>query len=572
MSTSGIRFRPWLLLLAATCVGPAIAAGCGSEPASVFTPPPQDAGTVTDTGPQIDEDAQFYDGPYTDFPKDPIIDNAAPANSAELFRDASTAGGGGPCLVEPEIGTMYPKNWLRPRFRWVKAAANQNLFEIRIHVENQTEDLIVYTTNDRYTLPKAMWDGLRTHSAGSPMTITVRAGDLQGDKLTSVVAGSGGALSIAPVEAPGTIVYWTGGSAGPGGTPVYNAVLKGFRIGDESVQEVLKPAQVGVVGGQQTLCLGCHNSTPDGLYSAVSARPITNGGGDPTRIAIRSVDGAATPMTITPSAQNLFNRSEQELPSFSPAHYKAGDKVALSLLRLDGIGFQIVWTNLEAANETQGTAWDVLKRNGDPNPYAALINFSHDGRNVAYVSTTDKDTSGTIVYNGDIYTVPYGDRLGGTAAPVPGANDPAAKQFYPAYSPDDKFIIYDRSTKGTTSYDDPNGEIYLIPASGGTATRIAANDPPACWPSKSPGIHNSWPKWSPGVRKFGGKEYYFVVFSSSRTFAKPAPRFHARLYVTPIVVEGDKITTYPALYLWNQPDLEDNHSPAWDEFKLTPPK
>jgi hypothetical protein len=81
-----------------------------------------------------------------------------------------------------------------------------------------------------------------------------------------------------------------------------------------------------------------------------------------------------------------------------------------------------------------------------------------------------------------------------------------------------------------------------------------------------PGVYNSWPKWSPEVRTAGGKKYYFVTFSSARNTG--AERFGARLYVTPIVVEGDTITTYAALYLWNQPELEDNHSPAWDNYQL----
>ena len=37
----------------------------------------------------------------------------------------------------------------------------------------------------------------------------------------------------------------------------------------------------------------------------------------------------------------------------------------------------------------------------------------------------------------------------------------------------------------------------------------------------------------------------------------------------PVLVDGEgKITTYPALYLWNQPQGEANHTPAWDLFQL----
>jgi hypothetical protein len=56
------------------------------------------------------------------------------------------------------------------------------------------------------------------------------------------------------------------------------------------------------------------------------------------------------------------------------------------------------------------------------------------------------------------------------------------------------------------------------------------------------------------------------VFSSTRD-----PGGNPQLYVTPIVVEGGKVSTYHALYLWNQPATENNHTPAWDVFKIPPP-
>jgi hypothetical protein len=38
--------------------------------------------------------------------------------------------------------------------------------------------------------------------------------------------------------------------------------------------------------------------------------------------------------------------------------------------------------------------------------------------------------------------------------------------------------------------------------------------------------------------------------------------------VTPVVDDGQSLTTYPALYLWNQPFNENNHTPAWDNFMI----
>src|SRR4051794_33522127 len=96
-------------------------------------------------------------GTCTDFPGAPVMEGGAPANAPAIFGAAgSGAASGGPCLLEPQIGALFPNNWLRPRFR-MKAAAGQDVFEIRLHAENQGNDLVVYTDNPIWTMPKDMW-------------------------------------------------------------------------------------------------------------------------------------------------------------------------------------------------------------------------------------------------------------------------------------------------------------------------------------------------------------------------------------------------------------------------------
>ena len=127
------------LVLACACGGPSNPGG--------------DAGGDDDAQPidatSIDADL----GPFEDFPPDPVIDTGGapntPPNAGDLFGDpTSGTPSGGPCLVEPEIGTLYPNTWLRPRFSWV-ASGGQNLFEVRITTPTQSNPLVVYTTATR---------------------------------------------------------------------------------------------------------------------------------------------------------------------------------------------------------------------------------------------------------------------------------------------------------------------------------------------------------------------------------------------------------------------------------------
>ncbi len=79
-------------------------------------------------------------------------------------------------------------------------------------------------------------------------------------------------------------------------------------------------------------------------------------------------------------------------------------------------------------------------------------------------------------------------------------------------------------------------------------------------------MSNSWPKWAPGATTIGGKKYYWLIFSSKRN-----PNGNPQLYITGVVVDGASVETHGALYLWNQPEGENNHTPAWDFFDIPPP-
>ena len=526
-------------------------AGSGFEDPDVGLPERQETSVVIEAAPVVHDDF-----------KNPIFaDGASPSSplafaQPDVTADAGDggAGTGGPCLYEPEIGTLFPSNWLRPRFRFA-AAQSENLFEIKMVVPNQVSPLVIYTTKSGYTLDKALWQILTTTGFGT-VHLTVRSAvvDAAGKVTAGPFKGTEGDFEVAPpqVQATGSVLYWTTS----GGT-----VLKGFKIGDETVQSVITPAAA------QAQCVACHTSTPDGLYAGLTGSSNAQDG-TPSSITIRSVDGLAKePPFLSASAKTLLAR-QQYAPTFSKAHWQDGDHTVLTMFAVNA-KTEIAWTDLEAKAVTQGVGWGVLARGGDTGA-ASSATFAHDGTKLAYVSTTSTG-AGVIAGDGRIFTVPYANRAGGPATALAGASDAAFNQYYPTFSADDQVLAFNRVPAGqsATSYNNPLAEVFVVPAAGGTATRLAANDPPACLTAKkSPGITNSWPKWAPEVRTAGGKSYYFLVFSSTRNPASGGPQ----LYVAPIVIEGGVVKTYAALSLWNQPEAENNHTPAWDVFQLPGPK
>ena len=565
-----MRRRRSLSLLLALCAGSGFAAlqACGStDDGSTFKP---DSGT----GGGGDDGSSTYDsggglgggdgstGPHADFPAAPIIDGpdgggagTAPTNAATLFSGATAADGGAdaPCLVQSEVGSLLPKNWLRPRFGW-QAGGGENLFELRVHADNQVNDLVVYTTSTEWTMPSTMWTALAQDSAGVPMTVSVRGAVFAGGAITALTQGSSGPFGIAPVDAPGAIVYWqiTGGNQGD---------LLGFNIGDETVQNTMLAS---TVKQYSTNCVGCHTSTPDGDYAVFSSNSASNTWDDGIGSVKADSGIGSTPTFLTNDGKAALQGSLQGIMATSIAHWAAGDYMVLAA---SNDNKSIQWAQLDGPTPAAATG-TVPVTGGDPNSNRTSPTWSHDGKSIAYTSAPGSSSGRPSGSGNDIYVMPYNNRLGGVAKPLTGANT-AANEYYPSYSPDDQLITFNRTADGDT-YSVAGAEVYVTKADGsGTAQRLAANDPPACSNRVSPGVTNSWPRWAPAKpapQTVGGNTYYWVVFSSKRLDGSTP-----QLYMAPVVVDATgKITQYKATYLWNQPAAEHNHTPAWDVFAIPP--
>jgi len=502
------------------------------------------------------------------FPEEPIIEGEAPDDAPELFGDPDSGQpSGGPCLVEPELDALLPRNWLRPRFRYLPGDG-QNLFEIRLSAPSQDADLVVYTTLSAWTMSASLWQAVSTHVLDEPISVAIRGATYDGSGLEGEPwLGSEGTVTVAPVSAQGTIVYWT---------TTDGSSLKGFEVGDESVVSVLTPSQVeqptndgsGNINAQVT-CVGCHTSTPDGEFASFVAQ-------SPWANAMASVESGSVgqmPSYLTPDAIALLGTAPGGIHTYSAAHWQAGDRIQVSPVG-DWADSELFWLDLEATGQVEGVDYGMLERAGDERGVGSPA-WSHDGETIYYVSTDAEFTGRLDQGEADIYTIPYADGLGGQSEAVAGAAEPGTSEYYPALSADDRVLAFNAVSADVNMYDAKPAELFVLLTDGGTAvpTRLLANDPPACTGETSPGVTNSWPKWAPEVSEAGGKRYYWMIFSSRREGdPDPGVEGNPQLYMTAVVVDSsDQITSYGAVYLWNQPPDENNHTPSWDVFLIPPP-
>jgi hypothetical protein len=523
----------------------------------------------------------------SDFPAGPIIDEGTPTDAPSMFK--GNASGAGPCLLEPEDGTLFPQQWLRPRVKWT---GTSGLHRITIHSDAEDRDLVAYTNKDSWAMPKGIWTALSSHVTDHDITVTVRAQNGGESRST---------FSVAPVSVGGSMVFWAVkpdevGRDLTGPDDEYDSELRGFSVGDEGTVSVLRAKQVqqpskDEVGTVRPVkCIGCHAATPDdGFVGFIDDWPWN--------LAIAGVKPGNTGAPLPGLADGglaALNLPWGGMMAFSKAFWNPGRRLVVLASSLQSYAMpdvggndqpgKLTWYNLDAAGPlTVDQQVGEVARLGDPRG-AACPTWSHDGQRIVYSSTQGGNLDGALsAGTTDLYGVPFNDAKGGMAMPVPGASDPAFEEYYPAFSPDDALVAFTRVPAGESMYANRHAELAVVKVGEPQVVRLAANDPPKCSGKASPGINNHWPKWAPAALSGPDRRrYYFLLFSSNRADIPPVDRKYpdpsmtgeaqihvTQLYVSVVVdIPENGLHTYPAIYLWNQPTDTLNMTPIWENLTI----
>jgi hypothetical protein len=403
-------------------------------------------------------------------------------------------------------------------------------------------------------------------------------------------------------------------------------VIEALRVLDVETQTRTYAAEPKAVA-----CIGCHTSTPDGdavsftafwpWSGAIAGITPDNRGELPSYV---TPSGLAAIQQMWLGAWTYSPGQWTADRKIAIASYGKND-----LGWPDGDGNKtnqdgLLWMNIAATTPAtvptqawelrqtwtpaaRGQALAILPRTGDTKA-ALMPDFSNDGTKIAYTSSsTSLDGRIGELNDTNIMTVPFNNGMGGPATPLAGAAATGTAEYYPNYSRDDAFVAFNRiadvmsvrnpSGQGFANhlYYRPESEIWITPTASGVtaaageqseggAIRLKANDADACntLVSSRKGLGNSWAKFSPRVNAVNGKAYYWLIFASIRDTPEdkrvavtdpqyaPVETLYSRLFMAPFTVEAGKVTTYPAIYLWNQEETSNNLTPAWDEFQIPP--
>jgi len=173
-----------------------------------------------------------------------------------------------------------------------------------------------------------------------------------------------------------------------------------------------------------------------------------------------------------------------------------------------------------------------------------MPDWSPDGKSVVYVlptkvalwngSTTNNLSDDDHEFGGSLYTIPYAGN-GQFGTPSAFLMSGGENNYYPSYSPDGQFVVFDRAPHDTTvttidgcvmsphaacpndSFSNPAARMMLTSSTAGSpiVDLEAANGSPAA--SATP-LSNSWPRWSPFLQHYKGNQLLWVAFSSTRDY------------------------------------------------------
>jgi len=88
----------------------------------------------------------------------------------------------------------------------------------------------------------------------------------------------------------------------------------------------------------------------------------------------------------------------------------------------------------------------------------------------------------------DLYKIPFNNGEGGTAVPIEGASNNGKSNYFPAISPDGKWIIYCQAENFMLLM--PDSRLFIVPAEGGPTKKLECNF----------NSMNSWHAWSPNSK------------------------------------------------------------------------
>jgi TolB protein len=452
-------------------------------------------------------------GDFTVYVSDTVPGTADPA-TASLFDAATLDPGSTIAVAYPPAGALIPPNIGEMDVHW--RDATKDVYEVQLSGSFVTLKTYVTTLGAATwtTLADDRWQQLSQGSAGLDLEVRVRG--LETASPATFIEGTE-TVRIAAEQVKGGVYYWN----------TTKAAIMRFDMSTPAVPAEQFYPQVGQSG-----CVGCHAVSRDGTVVAYRQEGDNMNYGNA--------------LDVSTLARKLpVNAQQWNFAAIHPDNTEMFTTTDSGLYRTD--------------LSTQLTT-----------PLFTTTRISHPdvaASGDAIVATQVLGGSEVWTSAGQIVVFDYDQVAKSVGTPRVLAAPSAGKyQYYPSFSPDNQWVLYNEANGGT-SYDNANAQLWVTKADGSLAAPIRLTE------AEIAGTYDSWPKWTPFITNeptsTSSEPVIWFTVASRRPFGvRSAGSQKPQLWLAPFFPEralAGQPATGPAIRLPFQALAEGNHIAQWTE-------
>ena len=410
-------------------------------------------------------------------------------------------------ITHPLDGTVFPPELAPPVFRWAESEpiCDRWLISFRFADAGPREDLLVAgrDAGRDWTPPADRWAEIKRRSREQDATALILG--FQADKPSRVLVAGRVAFRTSADKVGAPLFYREVNL--PFIEAVKDPTKIRWRFGPISSTE---PPPIVLEG--LPVCGNCHSFSADGALLGMDV-DYANDKGSYALAAVESDMVLADDNIITWSdfrredGQTTFGLLSQVSPDGRYAVSTVKDRsifVPKPDLAFSQLFFPI--QGVLAVYDRRTQAYRTLPGADDPQYVQSNPSWSPDGEYIVFARSEvyhlAHDTGHALLtqeqcadflevgkpFRFDLYRVPFNGGEGGTPEPLVGASNNGRSNFFARYSPDGRWIVFCQADNYMLLQ--PDSELFIIPAEGGEARRLACNT----------GRMNSWHSWSPNGR------------------------------------------------------------------------
>ncbi|MGN6103825.1 MAG: TolB family protein [Kofleriaceae bacterium] len=396
------------------------------------------------------------------------VDPSLPPDTPDLF-NAPEDPARAPTIAYPADGVVMPRNLGDFEVHWTDPHGN-DVFEISLRTEFANVRVYVPGNNGLPAAgPRPSWTAFAATewlaAVGTEPGVQYQVRGVNAADPTSVGATPPRLITLSNELMEGGLYYWAAG-----GQLAYGIYRHDMSKPGQAAEEYMTTNQTS---GR---CVACHVVSRDGTKMT-----ITYDGGD----------GAATTVDVANNTR-ATSAGNWNFATYSP----------------DGTRLLTVFRGaLVVRNADDQSVIGTMPAEGA----ISHPDLSPDGTRLVYARNVGGGNDWSFA-SGALFTRSYDSITHAFGPELPLVAD-GQNNFYPSWSPDGEWILFNKSGAGT-SYNNTNASLWAI-KSDGTAPAIelrAAN--------YNAGLTNSWGRWAPFEQSVGAssEKIYWITVSSQRDF------------------------------------------------------